>query len=293
MRILIFLAMATFLLNSCVSSKKYKETVQNLQQEHETQLNDLQGQLMKLRTEKETLTLNLAKSEGGNSALLATQDKLQERIDQLQAEIENIGSKASNQQQSLNNELSRRNDEIQTLEGRMENIRNTMQRWENAQQAVAREINIALQNFDSTLYDVEQRGGEVVVVFNENMLFRTGSTSRFEQSGIDALQAVSAILAKYPSLYVQVVGHTDNRDVARKSLDNWDYALLRAGNVVKLLIDEFDLGANRLLPAGKGEYAPRTSNETSEGRALNRRIELILSGSGSDLAREIRREMDK
>lgn len=291
MRALIFLLVAGFFLCSCVSSKKHKETVSGLEQQHREQVNKLEEQLAALRADKEQLTLDLAQSRGGNQALLATQDKLQERIDRLQAEIENIGSKASSQEQSLNNELSRRSSEISALEQRLDEIKGTIERWENAQEAVAREISIALQPFDSTLYAVDQQGGEVVVALNESMVFRPGSTSRFEQQGIDALQAVSAILAKYPSLYIQVVGHTDNRDVARKSLDNWDYCLLRAGNVVKLLIDEFDLGANRLLPAGKGEFAPRTSNETSEGRATNRRIELVLSGSSKDLARDIMRKI--
>ncbi|PHN00998.1 OmpA family protein [Flavilitoribacter nigricans] len=293
MRTLIFLFVGGLVLSSCVSSKKFKETVGNLNAEHQAKVSELETQLTNLRAEKDKLTMDLAESRGGNQALLATQDKLQERIDRLQAEVENIGSKASNQEQSLNSEISRKSNEISALEQRLAEVKGTINRWENAQEAIAREISIALQTFDSTLYAVDQRGGEVVVVMNENMVFRPGSTSRFEQQGIDALQAVSAILSKYPSLYIQVVGHTDNRDVARKSLDNWDYCLLRAGNVAKLLIDEFDVGANRILPAGKGEFAPRTSNETSEGRAANRRIELVLTGSGNDLAREIKREIDK
>lgn len=293
MRVFIFLLIGGFLLNSCVSSKKYKETVASLEQQHETDVTKLTEQLTALQAEKNQLTLDLAESRGGNQALLATQDKLQERIDQLQSEVENIGSKASNQQQSMNNELSRRSSEIKVLEQQLAEIKGTIEQWENALKAVAEEISIALQPYDSTQYVVDQRGGEVVVVMNENMVFRPGSTSRFEQEGIDALQAVSAILGKYPSLYIQVVGHTDNRDVARKSLDNWDYCLLRAGNVAKLLIDDFDLGANRILPAGKSEFAPRTSNETSEGRSANRRIELVLSGGSGDLAREVKRKIDK
>lgn len=289
MRALIIIFIGGFLLSSCVSSKKFKETVQ----EHDERVEALENRISTLQSEKEKLTLDLAESRGGNHALLSTQDKLQVRIDELQAEVQNIGSKASNQQQSLNDELSRKLSEIEQLEERISRLNILIDKWENAQKAIAQEIKIALQPYDSTLYAIDRRGGEVVVIFNENMLFRPGSTSRFEQSGIDALHAVSGILAKYPSLYIQIVGHTDNRGVARKSLDNWDYCLLRAGNVAKLLIDDFDLGANRILPAGKGEYAPRTSNETVEGRNENRRIELVLSGSSGDLAREIRREMGK
>lgn len=293
MRILITLFISSVLLASCVSSKKYKETVGKLEQEHAARVDSLGVKLSNLEDERERLTIKLAESRGANQALLATQDKLQDRIDQLQAEIENIGSKASNQQQSLNSKLTERESEIDALELRLAQIKGLMSSWENAPKAVAQEIGLALEPFDSTLYMVDHRGGETIVVLNEDLLFSPGSTSRLKQPGIDAIQAVSGILGKYPSLYIQVIGHTDNRPVARKSLDNWDYSLLRAGNIAKLLIDEFDLGANRILPAGKSEYAPRTSNETPEGQSANRRIELILSGSSSDLAREIKREMNK
>jgi len=293
MRTLFVLLVGSLLLSSCVSSKKYKETVSNLQQEHQARTGELQEQLEKLNAEKETLTYDLARSEGGNAALLATQDKLQDRIDQLQAEIEHIDNKASDQQESLSNELAGRDEAINAFKDRLSKIQGVVDRWENAQSAISKEIQQALQPFDSTLCAVDQRGGEVVVVFNEDLVFYSGSTSRFRQTGIDAFQAVSAIIAKYPSLYITIVGHTDNRDVARKSLDNWDYTLLRAGNVAKLLIDEFDLGANRILPAGKSEFSPRTSNETAEGRSENRRMELILSEGANDLSREIKRELDK
>jgi flagellar motor protein MotB len=286
-RMLVILFIGSCLLSSCVSKKKYDLAVQNFQ----SQQNTLSNRLSKVGRQRDSLNIELARTMGANEALLITQDKLQARIDELQAEVENIGNTASSRQQSLNSELDSRNAEITALQNRLEALGQTIDRWENAQAAIAQEITLALQPFDANLCAVDQRGGEVIVVLNEDLLFRTGSTSRFEQQGIDALQAVSAILAKYPSLYVQVVGHTDNRSVARKSLDNWDYSLLRAGNVAKLLIDEFDLGANRILPGGKSEYAPRTSNETEDGRAQNRRIELILTGSGTDLARELRRTL--
>ena len=293
MRKFLTLLLASSLLGACVSNKKHQETLSNIRQNHEAELTTLKQQLTTTTAEKDALTLELAKSSGGNEALLATQDKLQSRIDQLQAEIENIGSQASNQEQSLNNELMNRANEVQQLQEQRTNLQGIIAKWENAQAAIAQELLLALQSSDTDQFAIDQQGGEVIVVLNEDLLFRSGSTSRFQQDGLEALEAISNILLKYPSLYIRVVGHTDNRSIARKSLDNWDYSLLRAGNVAKLLIDEYDLGANRILPAAKSEFAPRTSNETSEGRAENRRIELILSGSSSDLAREIKRALDK
>lgn len=288
MRSTLLLPLLSCLLISCVGSKKHQEALASLRQEHERSLAQLNDQLTTERALTSQLTLDLAKSRGANEALLTTQDKLQDRIDQLQAEMDRLGSRATNQ----NSTLQQREEEITRLQQHLAELRQYITRWEQAQQAIAAEISLALQPFEASLYRVEPRAGSLVVTLNESLLFHSGSTSRLEQRGIDALEAISRILAKYPSMYVQVVGHTDNRPVARKSLDNWDYTLLRAGNVVKLLIDEFDIGANRVLPAAKGEYAPRTSNETDAGRAENRRLELILSSRDQDLARELLRKLD-
>ena len=65
--------------------------------------------------------------------------------------------------------------------------------------------------------------------------------------------------------------------------------VLRASTVVKSLINEFVLRPNQVMVASKGEFAPRTSNETREGQAQNRRIELLIEAPQSDLNREIRR----
>lgn len=283
-----FSILCILLLASCVGSKKHREAITALQQDYESQLAQLNDQFNTERARSSQLSLDLVKCQGANEALLLTQDKLQDRIDQLQAEMDRMGSRATNQ----SSELQQREDEIARLRQHLTDIRQHISRWEQTQQMVAAEISSALQPFEASLYRVETRAGTIVVTFNEKMLFATGSTSRLEQRGIDALKAVSDILTKYPNLYIQIIGHTDNRPVARKSLDNWDYTLLRAGNIAKLLIDDLDVGANRVLPAAKGEYAPRTSNETEAGRAENRRLELVISNREQDLARELLRKLD-
>ena len=97
-------------------------------------------------------------------------------------------------------------------------------------------------------------------------------------------------MINYPALSITVIGHTDNRPVPRNSItSNWDYGALRAGTIVKTLIKEFTLRPNQVMVASKGEYAPRTSNETKEGQAQNRRIELLIEAPQSDLNRDIRR----
>jgi chemotaxis protein MotB len=86
------------------------------------------------------------------------------------------------------------------------------------------------------------------------------------------------------------VGHTDNAIQQNKKLpDNWDLSVLRASAVVKALTDDFQLSPSRVLAAGKGEFSPMKSNETAEGKALNRRLELVMSIRMEDVLREYRK----
>ncbi len=94
-------------------------------------------------------------------------------------------------------------------------------------------------------------------------------------------------------MQIQVVGHTDNQDVNRQSLDNWQYSALRAVSIVKYLADDADLGANRIIAAAKSQFSPLQSNETAEGRARNRRIELIIAPPEVFLIQKMQRELQK
>ena len=63
---------------------------------------------------------------------------------------------------------------------------------------------------------------------------------------------------------------------AKNMDDTWDWSLIRAVNVTRLLIRDFNINANQLTPVAKGEYYPVTSNETAEGRLRNRRTVLAI-----------------
>ncbi|MBX3581640.1 MAG: DUF4892 domain-containing protein [Rhizobiaceae bacterium] len=90
------------------------------------------------------------------------------------------------------------------------------------------------------------------------------------------IEQLAALLKKRPDLTVLVVGHTDGQG-------EFDYNLSlsqkRAQAVADLLVSEFEIGASRVTPAGAGMMAPVTTNRTEEGRAKNRRVEIVeLSG---------------
>jgi OOP family OmpA-OmpF porin len=86
------------------------------------------------------------------------------------------------------------------------------------------------------------------------------------------LQEIAKLLTTNPKLRIQVVGHTDNQGTPDYNLD---LSRRRAASVVRALISSYGVAASRLSSFGCGPYAPVASNETEEGRAKNRRVELV------------------
>jgi chemotaxis protein MotB len=75
-----------------------------------------------------------------------------------------------------------------------------------------------------------------------------------------------------------IEGHTDNIPIKTAQFkDNWDLSVGRSTNIVRLLDETYKVDSKRLTAAGRGEYLPKASNENPEGRAKNRRTEIILT----------------
>ena len=110
--------------------------------------------------------------------------------------------------------------------------------------------------------------GHVVV---NGILFDTGKADVKPESA-PALQEVAKMLKANPTLKVYVVGHTDNVGVLAANID---LSKRRAASVVDALTTQYGISASRLQPYGDGPYAPIASNDAEDGRALNRRVELV------------------
>lgn len=118
---------------------------------------------------------------------------------------------------------------------------------------------------------VVNEGNQLRVVLPQDILFATDSTA-LQPTLIQDLRAVSRSLLNYPSSTVQVIGHTDNVGAAAY---NQDLSQRRAGAVAAVLRD-YGVPSGRLVAFGRGEEQPVASNLTPEGRAQNRRVEIII-----------------
>jgi OmpA-OmpF porin, OOP family len=113
--------------------------------------------------------------------------------------------------------------------------------------------------------------GETGRVAIYGILFDTGKAELKPESG-PALSEIAKLLKGNPALKVYVVGHTDmTADLAT----NVKLSQARAQSVVNALVSQHGVAAARLIPYGAGPYAPVATNKTEEGRAKNRRVELV------------------
>jgi chemotaxis protein MotB len=113
----------------------------------------------------------------------------------------------------------------------------------------------------------------------EKVLFDSGSAD-IKKNGKNVLDRVGGILKQVTDKQINIEGHTDNVPISpklqHKFPTNWELSTTRATNVVRYLQEKGGLDPRLLFAAGFAEYRPLDSNDTGEGRAKNRRIEIVL-----------------
>ena len=115
-----------------------------------------------------------------------------------------------------------------------------------------------------------------MVNLSDKMLFTSGSY-KISPKAYTVLEKVAKMLIARPDLEMMVEGYTDNVKISTDCIDdNWDLSVKRATAVVRTLQTKFGVDANKLIAAGRGEYGALTSNDTPEGRSINRRTRIIL-----------------
>lgn len=132
---------------------------------------------------------------------------------------------------------------------------------------------------------VTQSRRGVTIEINANVLFSPGEAV-LQPDSLGVLRAVARTLAKEP-FNLEITGHTDNVPI-RSTLfpSNWELSAVRASSVVRLFADN-GIGPERLYAIGREASQPIASNATPEGRARNRRVELMILSSMPDVVEEI------
>ena len=132
---------------------------------------------------------------------------------------------------------------------------------------------------------VTQSRRGVSIEINANVLFEPGR-AELEPQSLAVLRAVADTLKNEP-FNLEITGHTDNVPIGNSAFaSNWELSAVRATSVVRLLADS-GIAPERLLAIGREASKPIASNETAEGRARNRRVELMILSGLPDIVEEI------
>lgn len=154
------------------------------------------------------------------------------------------------------------------------------------QSAIARKDSLTLvlaMNLKSAIGAVDDKDinikidkGVIYVDISDKLLFKSGKY-QVTANAREVLSKVAKVLLAHPEIEFMVEGHTDTVPYKEGVLaDNWDLSVKRATTIVRILQGDYGIPATRMTAAGRGEYMPVATNETEEGRALNRRTRIII-----------------
>lgn len=222
---------------------------------------------------EDDLDLALEREKGLNEDLTAQEKKYDELMKNAGEEVESL----SNHLMQKESELAEKESLLKDREARLKVLEDIVKRQEELMNALSDRIKNALLGFDADELSVEMRNGKVYVSMSDKLLFRSGSDA-VEAKGKEAIAKLGDVLLRNTDINVQIEGHTDSIPIkTNRFSDNWDLSAARATNVVRLLTEGKGLEPQRLTASGKGEFNPVATNSTPEGRAKNRRTEIILS----------------
>ena len=213
--------------------------------------------------------------------------KLKQQITDLMSDTTRLGQAIRDYRKSLYSNLSEQEKLNMLLKEKMEKLAereatiNKLQAEVDAQnarlQSLLNSVKDALLGFSSDELTVTEKNGKIYVAMSDKLLFESGS-AQVNKQGKEALGKLAEVLKKQHDIDVFIEGHTDNKPIKTVQFkDNWDLSVVRATSVVRILTKDYGVNPLQILPCGRGEFMPVDNNESVEGRAHNRRTEIIMA----------------
>lgn len=258
-------AAAITLAPSCVSNKKYNTLMADYNA-LQTRYADSQKSLTETTGRAQSLDQLLAEARQRNEELRKDYDQVQHTL-----------NRALDQNSQGNANISKLVDEINASNRYIQQLVAAKSRSDSLNLVLTNNLTRSLSAPELKDVDVKVLKGVVYISLADNMLFKSGSYS-INPSAMDILGKIAKIITDYKDYSVLVEGNTDNVPISKTNIrNNWDLSALRASSVVQALQDKFGVDPSRLTAGGRGEYNPVATNSTSEGRALNRRTQIIIT----------------
>ena len=289
----ILLTLGLVALGSCVSKKDYLVKVEEGEK--------LSGQLTALRSEYDTLEgqkaaldKQVATLKEDNlkleEILQAKSDTLSKNIVDLRAHVADLKKEnglLKGENENLNQNVKSLQDQIAALEEKNVALHSEAEALERQRKKEVEEMRGTYENLLENMkgeiakgeITITQLRGKLKVNMLDEILFDSGKTT-VKPQGLEVLQRVGSILVNVKDRAISIEGHTDNvpigAELSKRYPTNWELSAVRATTVARYLQEKIGLDPGLLSAIGYGEYQPVASNESEEGQAKNRRIEIVL-----------------
>ena len=267
LRIIIPLLFSTILI-SCVSNKKFERAQAQARSTRDSLLSVNSNLLGDLNTCKDS-----ANAKDKRIAFLQDQNAiLKQNNNQAIRQLQDLSVITSTQAESIKKSL----ENIGAKDTYIMDLQREMQRKDSLNMALVINLKGAIGNMADEDINIKVDKGVVFIDISDKLLFKSGSYD-ITPKAKEVLGKVATVLKNQPDLEFMVEGHTDNIPYKRPPLlDNWDLSVKRATAVVRILQNEYGLPPFHITAAGRSEYQPVTTNDTNEGRAMNRRTRIVI-----------------
>ena len=197
--------------------------------------------------------------------------ELTRNVDQLNSQVASL----SDQNKQATSEFEQYRQQCDNMQAKYKNANDVLRNQESILKQIEEKLETALADLKGRGLSVNYKRGLLFVSMEDQLLFKSGS-SKIDKQGTEALAKISEVMNDYPDVKVIVVGNTDDK-MFKSGSDNWTLSTERANGVVRALRDVYKIDPARLTSAGRGRFDPVADNSTEEGRAKNRRIDIIFN----------------
>jgi chemotaxis protein MotB len=269
----------------------------------EKTIDELKGSLaLSEKSREEDNKANQQRIKEMESVRNILQKKGSDREKELIEENKNLQKQSKEESERLRNELQKEREskiaelakqkaeyekKISELNARLNNVTDELseiKKLSDSQKKELERMSAQAGELEKQLEDEIKKGEirlkrqheKLIINIDDKISFDSGQ-AELKKGVLNALDKIATILSDYPENTIMIEGHTDNVPISTKKFrDNWQLSSERALAVLGYLLKNTRLDAGRFAAAGYGEYKPIVSNDTSENKALNRRVDIVV-----------------
>lgn len=256
---------------SCVSRKKM-EAEEKKYNDLNSSYSSLQNDLRNCTTKSSDCEVKRNADKTEIDALNKQNAFLKENSTQALKELENMSVISSTQAESINKSL----ENIGAKDAVIQSLQSELTKKDSINLVLVQNLKGAVGDLSDTDINIKIDKDVVYIDISDKLLFNSGSYTVTSKAKM-VLGKVAKVLKNQHDIEFMVEGNTDNVRYRRGDLlDNWDLSVKRATAVVRILQNQYGLEPSHISASGRSEYQPVATNDTPQGRALNRRTRIII-----------------